>query len=357
MKIYVRYLINTFLKSFLYVFLVILSLVFILTMLTELEFFREIDVEPLFPLYLSLLNSPTIIFEMFPFIFLISTQFFFINLFNDNQIQIFKYSGLKNSTIITIISSFSVVLGIIVIMFFYNFSSNLKNIYLELKNKHSADDKYLAVINKNGLWIKDKVDNKISIINASQINDMFLYDTFITEFNSDYEVVRNIRSEKINIQDKIWIAYDAKVFENNLSSEKKILNIKSNFDYEKIQSLFSNLSSLSIFGLIELKENYKSLNYSTTEVDMQINKIVTFPIYLTLMTILASVIMFGTKKFKSSILKISVGLFFSVIIYYLNNFFNVMGKTEKISLITSIWVPLVILTFLSSILLYNVNEK
>ena len=357
MKIYIKYLISTFLKSFLYVFLVILSLVFILNILTELEFFREIEVKPLFPLYLSLLNSPTILFEMFPFIFLISTQFFFINLFNDNQIQIFKYSGLKNSSIIMIISSFSIILGIIVIIFFYNFSSTLKNVYLELKNKYSADDKYLAVITKNGLWIKDKVDNKISIINASKINNKFLTDTFITQFNNDYEVIRNIRSEKINIKEKIWIAYNAKIFENNLSTETSKLEIKSNFDYEKIQSLFSNLSSLSIFGLIELKKNYKSLNYSTTDVDMQINKIITFPIYLTLMTILASIIMFNTKKFKSSILKISVGLFSSVIIYYLNNFFNVMGKTEKINLIVSVVLPLIFLGLINTLMIRKINAK
>ena len=73
------------------------------------------------------------------------------------------------------------------------------------------------------------------------------------------------------------------------------------------------------------------LNYSTTEVDLQIHKIVSFPIYLTLMTILSSIIMFNTKNFKSSTFKISLGLFASVVVYYVNNFFNVLGKTKKIS--------------------------
>ena len=35
------------------------------------------------------------IFEMFPFIFLITSQAFFIKLFNNNELEIFKYSGLK----------------------------------------------------------------------------------------------------------------------------------------------------------------------------------------------------------------------------------------------------------------------
>ena len=95
MKTYIKFIMLSFLKSFLYVFFIIFSLVFILNILSELEFFRDIEVTASFPLYLSILNSPSLIFEMFPFIFLISSQVFFINLFQDNQIQIFKYSGLK----------------------------------------------------------------------------------------------------------------------------------------------------------------------------------------------------------------------------------------------------------------------
>lgn len=357
MKTYIKFIIYSYLKSFFYVFFIILSLIFILNILSELEFFRTIDVSPFFPLYISLLNSPSLIFEMFPFIFLICTQVFFINLFSDNQIQIFKYSGLKNSKILAIISSFSFFLGIIIIIFFYSFSSNLKNVYLELKNNFSSDDKYLAVITKNGLWIKDNINGNVSIINSSKISDEYLIDTFITEFNEKYEVLRNIQSKRINIKDKEWIAYDAKVYIGNIRTEHSNLIISSNFDYKRIQSLFSNLSSLSLIELYELKDNYKSLNYSTTDVDLQILSIISYPIYLMLMTILSAIIMFNTKQFKSSTLKISLGLFASVIIYYINNFFNVMGKTEKISLEISIWLPMIILILINSILLSKINEK
>ena len=107
MNTYIKFIIATFFKSFIFVFLIIFSLVFILNILSELDFFRNIDVEVFFPIYISILNSPSLIFEMFPFIFLISTQVFFINFFNDNQIEIFKYSGLKNSKLVNIISFFS----------------------------------------------------------------------------------------------------------------------------------------------------------------------------------------------------------------------------------------------------------
>ena len=357
MSTYIKFITTTFLKSFIYVFFIIFSLVFILNILSELDFFRNIEVEPLFPIYISILNSPSLIFEMFPFIFLIATQVFFINLFNDNQIEIFKYSGLKNSKIVNIIGLFSFFLGLFIIIIFYNLSSNLKNVYLELKNKYSSDDKYLAVITKNGLWIKDKINNNITIVNASKIDGVFLKNTIISEFDKNFDIQRNIQSNKIDVSNKEWIAYDVTVYENNIVIKKPKLKIISSFDYQKIQSLFSNLSSLSLFELFNLKNNYLSLNYSTTEVDLQLLKVISYPIYLTLMTLLSCVIMFATKQFKSSTFKISFGLFASVVIYYINNFFNVMGKTEKISLIPSIIVPLVILILINSIFLYRINEK
>ena len=90
MKTYIKFIILVFLKSFLNIFFIMLGLIMILNLLSELDFFKNTNVNAYFPLYLSLLNSPSLIFEMFPFIFLLSTQFFFIKFFKDNEIQIFK---------------------------------------------------------------------------------------------------------------------------------------------------------------------------------------------------------------------------------------------------------------------------
>ena len=90
MKTYIKFIIKTYIISLINVSLIMLSLVFILNLLSELDFFKNINVNNYFPLFLSIINSPALIFEMFPFIFLISAQFFFIKLFNNNEIQIFK---------------------------------------------------------------------------------------------------------------------------------------------------------------------------------------------------------------------------------------------------------------------------
>ena len=357
MKTYIKFLCYIFLRSFFYVFLVMFSLVFILNVLSELEFFKDIDIGIDFTLLLSLLNSPSMIFEMFPFIFLLTTQFFFIKLFNNNELEVFKYSGLKNSSILIIVSFLSLIMGIIIITVFYNFSANLKNFYLEEKSQYTTDGKYLAVVTKNGLWIKDEIDDKIYIINSTEIKDNFLIDNFITEFNKNYEVIRNVQSKKIDVSKKQWIISNAKIYNNNDYEIKEVLKINTNFNYKRITTLYSNLSSLNFFQIIELKNNYKKLNYSLTEVNMQILKIIAFPLYLVLITILSALIMFKVKRLDITTFKISLGLFISVIIYYINNFFLVMGNTERIPLIFAIFTPLVILGLINTFMIYKINEK
>jgi lipopolysaccharide export system permease protein len=357
MKTYTKFLINGFIKSFINVFFVMISLVFILNILKEIEFFSNKEVNSLYPIYLSLMSAPSIIFEMFPFIFLIATQFFFLKLFNNDEIHIFKYSGLKNIKIINIICFVSFFIGILTITVFYSLSSNLQHYYLQVKNQFSEDKLYLAVINKNGLWIKDVVDNQTSIINSSKIDNNFLTNTFITTFDKDFELIRSLKSDKIDIKNNEWLIYDATIFKDNISQKSDLIKFKSNFNQKRIESLFSNLSSLSLLKLIDLRQNYKSLNYSTVDVDMQIYKVATYPLLLVIMTILSSIIMLNTKKSSSKVLKIIIGLFFSVAIYYINNFFNVMGSTEKLPLMVSVWTPIIFLSLINLIMLVNINEK
>ena len=118
---------------------------------------------------------------------------------------------------------------------------------------------------------KRQINDKILIIIHQRLDQNFLFDNFITEFNSDYEIIRNIKSNKIDIKENNWIVIEPEIFTNNIKKKDKII-IYSNFNSERINNLFSNLTSLSFLELIELKRNYELLNYSTIDVDIQIQK-------------------------------------------------------------------------------------
>ena len=67
MNTYTKFLVKTYLSSLINVFY--FFRLYILNLLTELEFFKQTNVKSYFPLYLSLINTPMFVFEIFPFIF------------------------------------------------------------------------------------------------------------------------------------------------------------------------------------------------------------------------------------------------------------------------------------------------
>ena len=116
------------------------------------------------------------------------------------------------------------------------------------------------------------------MINSSKIKTNKLINNFITVFDENYISEKTITSKEIDISKNEWIIYDAKIFEANSYLNQEI-KLETNFDYNRIQSLYSNLSSLNILLLHELRK-LQRLNYSLTEIDLQILKLLsTLSIY------------------------------------------------------------------------------
>ena len=76
MKVYVKFLINLFNISFLKVFFSFFIIILITNILEQIEFFKNLNIGFFYLIFLSFLNTPAIVFEILPFIFLLSTQVF-----------------------------------------------------------------------------------------------------------------------------------------------------------------------------------------------------------------------------------------------------------------------------------------
>ena len=252
----------------------------------------------------------------------------------------------------------SFVLGFLLIILFYNFSSVLKNKYLQIKNDYAKDKKYLAVITKNGLWIKDKQKNGTLIINAEKIENEYLINSSITQFDENFLITKNIIANRINIMSKEWILFDTIVTElDNTSKKYEEFKFKTNFDLERISNLFSDLTSLTYFDLLALEKDYEAIGYSTSEINIQKHRFYSLPFLLSAMTIIATIIMIY-NKFKNKILfNLFIGILFSVLIYYLGNFSNLLGENGKLPLTLSVWFPVLILLSFSTVGIIRLNEK
>ena len=176
-----------------------------------------------------------------------------------NEIEIFKNHGIDNLKVLSLLSFSTMMCGVFILLIFYTFSSNLKNHYLNLKNKFSSENEYLAVVNENGLWIKEEIDGSSNIIHARKFNKNNIEDITITQTIAASDNINIITAKNADISSKTWSLNEVKIVDK-LSGSNKYDNIKysSSFDGEIISNLFSNLNSLNIYQLNLLFNNLKN---------------------------------------------------------------------------------------------------
>ena len=357
-KTYEKYIIKNFVNKVLSVSLIFFCLVVILSILEEISFFKNLDVSFHFPYFLTFLNAPITLFEIFPFIFLISTQFLFYDLFKKEELNLLKTHGLSNFKIIKILFISSFIIGIFTVLLYYNVASKLKFFYTDIKNNFSNDNKYLAVVTGSGLWLKDEINENTLIVKASNIKDEYLIDVVINKFDKNFILQSTIESKKININNKKWIIKNPKITaENVLTKNTKVMIIETNFDKDKINSLFSSISTLNLLELFDLKKDFEKLGYSSDEIIIHLMKLFSTPILYSVLTILSAIIMFNMKRDKSLFFHIILGILMSVIIYYVNFMFSSLGNNGKIPIIASIFLPILFISIFAIIGLIRINEK
>ena len=353
-----RYFISLYFKKLFMLSIIFFSLSFILTIFEEITFLSQSKSAFYLPFMLAIFDAPTTLLEIFPFIILIAAQLFFIDLIKKKENELIKINNLNNFYLIKLLTLCSFIFGLLIIIIYYPISSKLKFIYSDIKNVYSEDGKYLKHLNDNGIWIKDEIKDEIYIINGASKEDPFLKDIFISKFDNNFNLIENIYSKNVDITTNEWIIEKPIIFKNNRQIQSKDnMTLVSHFNINKINSAFRNLNSFNLFQLIDIKRENMLLGYSSQEIDLHFLKIISLPIYFSILVTISSIIMLNIQKNKPYIFHVLLGISLSVIIYYINNIFNIFGLTNKIPIYLSIFFPMIFLSIISTIGLIRINEK
>ena len=146
--------------------------------------------------------------------------------------------------------------------------------------------------------------------------------------------MKKIIAKKADVKNNDWILYDAEIFnlkEGIFEKEKnlKLLEIKSNYNYEKITTLFKNFNTMSF---VDIVINYNSLSkegYNKRFLDQSLHNSLSLPFFLFMMTAIASILTMGTLKRSENFKFIVVGLISSALIFYFKDLSLALGQTDR----------------------------
>ena len=360
-KILIQYLFNNYLKTFLKVFFVFYCFGIILNLFEEIEFFKDAKASFITPLLLTILNIPSMIIQLLPFIIFITSMKFIIDIKNNKDLLTIKVFGISNFKVFLLISFISFFIGWFSLFFLNPVTSSMSKYYEKIKANYSKDIDHLVTFNKNGLWIKENLKDGQRIISSKEINQKNLKDLTIFNFDKNYNLVNKIYSSSANIEKNTWALKDVIIFnfKDSLIEKKELgeLEVNSIYTYEKITSLYKNFDTLSFIDLIKNYQNLLDQGYSNIFLKQSFNNMLSMPFFLLTMTALASILVMGKLTKSKNTNYIIIGLVSCIIIYYLKDLSIALGKTNRISLTLATWMPIIIIGLFSSVGILQINEK
>ena len=225
-NIILSYILRNFFKYFFLVVLVVYCFGIILNLFEEIEFFKKIDVNIFLPLILTTIFVPSTILSLLPFIIFVSSMIYMVKMRNNKDFLSLKVNGFSSIKIFFIFAITSFFLGWLVLAIINPLTSSMLQFYEKTKSKYARDIDHLVSFNKNGLWIKEKLDNQERIITATKQENMDILEVEIYQFDKNFLLKKKIYSDKANIENFEWILTNVTVHtsENGLF-KKEILRL------------------------------------------------------------------------------------------------------------------------------------
>ena len=172
--------------------------------------------------------------------------------------------------------------------------------------------------------------------------------------------MKRIETPAANIETTNWKIKNARVIDHTgkvIMDNVENLTYQSIYDFNKIKSLYSNLDTVSFWDINNEIKLLEKRGYSTNEMKGKLQRSLAFPLFLLSMVLLSGVFTLGMKFKESNWTYIFIAIIVSVLIFYFNDFSAALGKTGKLPIEVSGWMPIVIIFIFSAVGLIHANQR
>jgi lipopolysaccharide export system permease protein len=358
-----KYIINEYIKSLFVVIAVMLSIILLINLLDEFNFFKsKKDLKFIFFLIFTVLKIPNVLINLFPFIVLFAGIVFYLKIYNHNEVISLRVMGYSNIQIILIPALTSFVIGYVIVFLIVPFSSSMLRYYEDLRSEYN-ETKNLVFVNETGIWILDKNEKEKNIIRIEKINKDFSVVSQITIYNYDASnnFIRRIDATEGTIKDKNWLLNKVNIIsinkKNNKDNYLNNYNYTSNVNISELKNVYKNTETTSLLDINKEMLILEDKGYSTIDLRIRYQKLISFPIYLLAMSILSGLMIINLGKTSNYLKYGSYGVIISIIIYFLNDLSITIAKSGIISVDFSVWIPIFLIILINLVGITQVNAK
>jgi len=326
----------------------------------EINLIKKIEnITLMISLKLIFLKIPRILFNFSPFIFLFAGILFHLKLKNRNEVVAIRTIGISNLELISVSAIAAFVLGYVTIFILNPLTAATSKEYESIRSTYFETKNYFF-INDTGLWILVETENNKKIIRIENLDfkKNIAKNIIILNLNKNFELQSRIDSKEGFFSNNTINLLSSTTYDNKKGNKKNTqVQIDLNFSLNEIQNTFKSSSSISIYEIQAQIQNIQRLGYSTDHLKVEYQKLLSLPIYLLAMVVLSGLMIVNLGTNMGYIFYVITGVIISVLLYFLSDLSITMGKTERINLELSVWIPIFFIMLVNFIGIIQVNAK
>ncbi|HEV7435465.1 MAG TPA: LPS export ABC transporter permease LptG [Pseudorhizobium sp.] len=208
-------------------------------------------------------------------------------------------------------------------------------------------------------WIRQTSDGNDAIIGAKsyRAEGTELIDVAVFHFDSDGRVILRQDASTAKLEDGYWLLND--VLENrpgDIPSRVESVRVSTNLRQEYLQESLSQPETVAFYDLSRKIEVGRSFGLPTKALETQFHSLLSLPLLLVAMTLIAATVSLKFSRFAQSRTVILGGIVSGFVLYVVTVLVKAFGSSGAVPPFVAVWVPVIVATALGATILLHQED-
>jgi lipopolysaccharide export system permease protein len=208
-------------------------------------------------------------------------------------------------------------------------------------------------------WIR-QISGKEDVViggKSYQDNGTELLDVVVFHFDKGGSVILRQDARTAKLEDGYWLLTD--VLENRpgeIPARKPTAQVRTNLKQEYIQESLEQPESVAFLDLSRKIKISRSYGISTKALETQFHSLLSLPILLVAMTLIAATVSLKFSRFAQSRSMILGGIVSGFVLYVVSVLVKAFGSSGAIPPLVAVWIPVIVATAVGATILLHQED-
>ena len=357
-----RYIAKNFIRNFLTIFIIFLTIIFLIDIVELLRRASSNDSIGLgLVTRMGLMKLPFMAQQIFPFAVLFGGMTTFWRLTRSSELVVTRSAGVSAWQFLLPVMLVAFLLGLFKILAFNPLASVMLSKYDRLNAIHFQGQSDLLAVSKNGLWLRQSSGKNQSVIHAPTItivnDEISLSRVTIFIYEGAEKFALRVDAEKGSLADGFWHLQNATI--NVRDKKPKFIKehwIETDITLNKIHESFSPPETMSFWDLPAFINNLERSGFSAVRHRLYWNSLLAAPLLLCAMILIAATFTLRQSRRASATYVIVGGVLTGFLLFFLSDVVFALGLRGNIPVVLAAWTPSGISLLLGLAMVFHLED-